>query len=172
MMFAKNRLGLGRLFSLSNHRRHWVIFHWMALTFSGSSTSSLPAKKTTDLHISKVKHKNICHKTHRVISSSSSNLILMSCQQHRVTSGQSDSGHKQMHISKLFSHIYQPSVKSVYKINLCQVNLQNQSLCKHKTYIHKYQTQFFEELVSFNVTTVKRAHKARTSWYRRPSRLI
>ena len=117
MMFAKNRLGLGRLFSLSNHRRHWVIFHWMALTFSGSSTSSLPAKKTTDLHLSKVKHKNICHKTHRVISSTSSNLILMSCQPHRVTSGQSNSGHKQMHISKLFSHIYQPSVKSVYKTN-------------------------------------------------------
>ena len=44
-----------------------------------------------------------------------SNWILMYCQPHRVTSGQSNSGHKQMHISKLFSHIYQPSVKSVYK---------------------------------------------------------
>ena len=41
----------------------------------------------------------------------------MSCQPHRVTSGQSNSGHKQIHISKLFSHIYQPSVKSVYKTN-------------------------------------------------------
>ena len=61
----------------------------------------------------------------------------MSCQPHRVTSGQSDSGHKQIHISKLFSHIYQPS----------QVNLQNQSLRKHKTYTHKHQTQIFEELV-------------------------
>ena len=30
---------------------------------------------------------------------------------------------------------------------LCQVNLQNQSLRKHKTYIHKHQTQIFEELV-------------------------
>ena len=50
-------------------------------------------------------------------SSSSSNWILMSCQPHRVTSGQSNSGHKQMHISKLFSHIYQPSVKSIYKTN-------------------------------------------------------
>ena len=50
-------------------------------------------------------------------SSSSSSWILMSCQPHRVTSGQSNSGHKQIHISKLFSHIYQPSVKSVYKIN-------------------------------------------------------
>ena len=29
----------------------------------------------------------------------------MSCQPHRVTSGQSNSGHKQIHISKLFSHI-------------------------------------------------------------------
>ena len=39
-------------------------------------------------------------------SSSSSNWILMSCQPHRVTSGQSISGHKQIHISKLFSYIY------------------------------------------------------------------
>ena len=56
------------------------------------------------------------------LCSSSSNWILMSCQPHRVTSGQSNSGHKQIHISKLFSHTYQLSVKSV----------QNQSLCKHK----------------------------------------
>jgi len=48
---------------------------------------------------------------------SSSNWILMSCQPHRVTSGQSNSGHKQIHSSKLFSHIYQPSVKSIYKTN-------------------------------------------------------
>ena len=39
----------------------------------------------------------------------------MSCQPHRVTSGQSKSGHKQIHISKLFSHMYQPSV--IYKTN-------------------------------------------------------
>ena len=50
-------------------------------------------------------------------SSNSSNWILMSCQPHRVTSGQSNSGHKQIHISKLFSHIHQPSVKSIYKTN-------------------------------------------------------
>ena len=49
--------------------------------------------------------------------SSSSNWTLMSCQPHRVTSGQSNSGHKQINISKLFSHMYQPSVKSVYKTN-------------------------------------------------------
>ena len=67
-------------------------------------------------------------------SSSSSNWILMSCQPHRVTTGQSNSGHKQMHISTLFSHI-------------CQVSLQNQSLHKHKTYRHKHQTQIFKELV-------------------------
>ena len=43
----------------------------------------------------------------------------MSCQPHWVTSGQSNSGHKQIHISELLSHIYiyQPSVKSIYKIN-------------------------------------------------------
>ena len=51
-----------------------------------------------------------------VCDSSDSNWILMSCQPHRVTSGLSNAGHKQIHISKLFSHIYQPSVKSVYKI--------------------------------------------------------
>ena len=48
------------------------------------------------------------------------NWILMSCQPHRVTSGQSNSGHKQMHISKLFSYIYifyKPFVKSVHKTN-------------------------------------------------------
>ena len=54
-------------------------------------------------------------------TTSSSNWILMSCQPHRVTSGQSNSGHKQIHISKLFSQIYlnryQPSVKSIYKTN-------------------------------------------------------
>ena len=47
----------------------------------------------------------------------SSSWILMSCQPHRVTSGQSNSGHKQTNISKLFSHMYQPSVKSIYKTN-------------------------------------------------------
>ena len=72
-------------------------------------------------------------------SSSSSGWILMSCQPHRVTSGQSNSGHKQIHSSKLFSHIYISA--------LCQVNLQNQELHKHKTDIHKHQTQIFEKLV-------------------------
>ena len=58
-----------------------------------------------------------------ISSSSSSNWILMSCQPHRVTSGQSNSGYDYnflntyIHISKLFSHIYQSSVKSVYKTN-------------------------------------------------------
>ena len=47
-------------------------------------------------------------------SSSRSNWILISCPSHRVTSGQSTSGYQQIHISRLFSHIYQPSVKSVY----------------------------------------------------------
>ena len=58
-----------------------------------------------------------------VAGGSSSNWILMSCQPHRVTSGQSNSDHKQIHISKLFSYIYiyiyisQPSVNSIYKTN-------------------------------------------------------
>ena len=59
----------------------------------------------------------------------------MSCQHHRVTSGQSNSGQKQMHISKLFQYIQ----------------------TQNKTYIHKHQTQIFEELVPFNITPVKRA---------------
>ena len=48
-----------------------------------------------------------------------SNWILMSCQPHWVTSGQSNSGHKHMHISKLFSYIYiyKPFVKSIHKTN-------------------------------------------------------
>ena len=40
----------------------------------------------------------------------------MSCQPHRVTSGQSNSAHKQIRISKLFSHICEPSVKSIYEV--------------------------------------------------------
>ena len=51
-------------------------------------------------------------------NSSSSNWILMSCQPHRVTSGQSNSGYKQIHISKLLTYSYiNPSVKSIYKTN-------------------------------------------------------
>ena len=38
---------------------------------------------------------------------------------------------------------------------LCQVSLQNQSLCKHETYIHKYRTQIFEELVNKNLLAVQ-----------------
>ena len=70
---------------------------------------------------------------------SSSNWILMSCQPQRVTSWQSNSGHKQIHISKLFSRIDMST--------LCQVSLQKQSLRKHKTYINKHQNQIFEELI-------------------------
>ena len=68
----------------------------------------------------------------------------MFCQPHRVTSGQSNSGHKQIHISKLFSHIYQPSVKSVYKTN----HFAN-------TYIHKHQTQIFKELAPLILPLLK-----------------
>ena len=64
----------------------------------------------------------------------------MSCQPHRVTSGQSNSGHKQIHISKLFSHIYQPSVKSIYKTKSTKpVPMQTQNI----TY-----TQCAEQVVS------------------------
>ena len=96
-------------------------------------------------------------------SSSSSNWILMSCQPHMVTSEQSNSGHKQIHISKLFSHIYQPSVRSIYKTN-------HFTNIKH-TYKMYTNTNFWR-VSPFNITPVKRAHKARTCWYRRPFRLI
>ena len=56
----------------------------------------------------------------------------MACRPHRVTSGQSNSGHKQIHISKLFSHIYIST--------LCRVGLQNQSLHKHKTCVNQNKT--------------------------------
>ena len=61
----------------------------------------------------------------------SSNWILMFCQPHSVTSGQSNLGHMQY----------------IYISTLCQVNLQNQSLRKCKIYIHKHQTQIFEVIV-------------------------
>ena len=92
---------------------------------------------------------------------SSSNWILMSRQPHRVTSGKSNSGHKQIHISKLFSHMHQPSVKSIYKTN-------------HFTNIKHTQTSDtnFRRVSPFNIIPVKRAHKARTCWYCRPFSLI
>ena len=69
----------------------------------------------------------------------------MSCQAHRVTSGQSNSGYKLIHISKLFSHIYQPSVKSVYKTN-------------HFANI-KHLTQTLEELVPSILPILKDTEK-------------
>ena len=105
-------------------------------------------EENSSLHLSPSFLNPITPKKYRLIyiqatvthsSSTSSNWILMTCQPHRVTAGQSNSGHKQIHISKLFSDIYIST--------FCQVNLQNQSLRKHKTYIHKYQTQIFEGLV-------------------------
>ena len=91
---------------------------------------------------------------------SSSNWILMSCQPHRVTSGQSNSGHKQIHISKLFSH--QPSVKSIYKTNHF-ANIKHTS-----TNIR----QNFQRVSPFNITPVKRAHTTRTCWYSQLFHLI
>ncbi len=38
---------------------------------------------------------------------------------------------------------------------LCQVKLENQSLHKHKTYIHKRQIQIFEELVPLILPLLK-----------------
>ena len=49
--------------------------------------------------------------------SSSSNWILMSCQPYRVTSEQSNSGHKQIYISKLFSQCINPLSSQSTKTN-------------------------------------------------------
>ena len=82
----------------------------------------------------------------------------MSCQPRRVTPGQSNSGHKQ--------------ITFLNSSHICQVNLPNQSLHKHETYIHKHQTiKNFLKLVP-SILPVKRAHKARTCWYRRPFPVI
>ena len=86
----------------------------------------------------------------------------MSCQPCRVTSGHSNSGHKQIHISKLFSHIYQPSVKSVYKTN---------QFANIKHIYTQTSDINFRRVSPFNITPVKRAHKARACWYRRPFRV-
>ena len=95
-------------------------------------------------------------------SSSNGNWILMSCQPHRVTSGQSNSCHKQIHISKLFSHIYQLSVKSIYKTNHF-VNIKHtNTIIRHK----------FQKVSPLSITPVKRAHKVRICWYRWPFCLI
>ena len=87
----------------------------------------------------------------------------MSCQPHRVTSGQSNSGHKQIHISKLFSHIY---------INFLS-SQSTKSITSQTKNIHTQTSDTnFWRVSPFNITPVKRAHKARTCWYRRPFRLI
>ena len=141
----------------------------------------------TDRHLQMIHRaklsKCVDMQTHQTGSSSSSNWILMSCQPHRVTSGQSNSGHKQIHVSKslsfltyistlcqVFSHIYQPSVKSSH----IYINPFVKSIYKtnHKSkHTQTWDTNFWR-VSPFNITTVKRAHKARTCWYRRPFCLI
>ena len=101
----------------------------------------------------KQKTSNLHHDSQE--SSSSSNWNLMSCQPHWVTSGQSNSGHKQIHISKLFSYI---------NINL----LSSQST---KPITSQTDTNF-QRVSPFNIIPVKRAHKARTCWYCRPFSLV
>ena len=88
----------------------------------------------------------------------------MSCQPHRVTSGQSNSGHKQIHISKPFSqymyinHLSRQSTKPITSASI-----------KHHT--QTSDTNFWRAS-PFDITAVKRAHKAMTCWYCRPFRLI
>ena len=95
-----------------------------------------PTKLST---ITNHSHKNLNY------SSSNNNQILMSCQPHRVTTGQSNSGHKQIHISKLFSHRYMSTLKSS----------QSTKPTTSQTYIHKHQTQIFEQLVPSILSLLK-----------------
>ena len=142
-----------------NERGQWRERWGTCVSFSAGTTSRLPHNFTRE---NSALHKSSSSSSSSdSSSSSSSNWILMCCQPHRVTSGQSNSGHKQIHTSKLFSHTYQPSVKSVDKTS-------HFANIKHT---HKHQTQI-RSASPFNITHVKRAHKARTCWYRRPSRLI
>ena len=77
----------------------------------------------------------------------------MSYQPHRVISGKSNSGHKQTHFQTLLTYVS----------TLCQVNLQNQSLHKHITYIYAQPSDtHFQRVSPLYITPVKRAHKART----------
>ena len=86
--------------------------------------------------------------------SSSNNWILMSCQLYRVTSGQSNSGHKQIRISKLFSHNY-----------IC-LSSQSTKPVTSQTQNINIQTSDtnFRRVSPFNIIQFKRAHKARTCW--------
>ena len=69
-----------------------------------------------------------------------SNWILLSCQSHRVTSGELNSGHRHMHISKLFSYIYiwfffsaGPNWQSLTMQQFC---------CKSVHFLHTKQKKF------------------------------
>ena len=91
-----------------------------------------------------------------------SNWILVPSQPHRVTSQQSYSGHKQLHISQLFLYI-----------TLCEVSPQNHSanIKQNLMYTQTSNTNF-QSVNPFNITPTKRARKARTCWYHWPFHLI
>ena len=79
--------------------------------------------------------------------------ILTSCQQHRSTAGQSPSLSANAHFKTLL--IYKPLLKSIHKTNPCTYIKQN---------IHPQTSNKKSQTVRpFNITTVKIAHKARTS---------
>ena len=92
-----------------------------------------------------------------------SNWIGMSCQPHSVTSGQSNSGHKHIHISKL--SLSPTFVKTVHKTNQWANSKQN---------IHtQISGTHFRRVNPFHITyPVKRAPKARTCWDRQPFQLL
>ena len=101
------------------------------------------------------------------ISGSSSNWILMSVNH----SGSPQDSQTQV-ISK-YTFLNSSHILYIYISTLCQVNLQNQSLHKHKTFMYTQTSDTnFRRVSPFNITPVKRAHKARTCWYCRPFCLI
>ena len=108
-----------------------------------------------------------------------SNWILMSCQPHRVTSEQSNSGHKQKQISKLLSHIHQPLSSHFSHIHqpvsshfshihqpLSSRSTKTNHESKHKTYTYTQTSDtHFRRVSPFSITPVKKHINAITCWY-------
>ena len=65
------------------------------------------------------------------IPSSSSNWILVSCQLHSVTSGQSNSGHKQIHISKHQTQIFEELVPLILPLLKEHIKLGHAGIADH-----------------------------------------
>ena len=94
-LFQPDSVYLGQAFSPPHHSH-------TATTPTLPSSKPVPATNSKERNSSIKNNYNKCQPSNyeeEERNSSSSNWILMSCQPHRVTSGQSNSGHKQIHVS-------------------------------------------------------------------------